>query len=220
LIALAGPAISADLRDLVYDAPSWSWTGCYVGGHAGGLWSSQQWINQTPSGDFFGQSLGGHDVESWVAGVQAGSDYQFVIGAHGDYAWTGAEGSHPSVREFSVFYHSDIDLLATVTGRIGYAWDRFLGYVRRRLAARRLLGDDPHPGDCLYGERHAVGLDDRRRRRISLHQTPVRFRRIQLLRLGRPAETPQAAGLRRAFVDLEESTSVVRAGLNFRFGHR
>ena len=39
LIALVCPAISADMRAPVYKAPppvvpTWSWTGCYVGGHA------------------------------------------------------------------------------------------------------------------------------------------------------------------------------------------
>ena len=138
LIALASPAIAADMRPPVYKAPPalpvWSWTGCYVGGHAGGLRTHQEWINQTPGGDFFGQSLGGHDVNHWLGGVQAGCDYQFagsfVIGIQGDYAWTDAEGSHDSAREFGVAYHSKAKSLASVTGRVGYAWDRFLGYVR------------------------------------------------------------------------------------------
>ena len=115
LIALASPAIAADMRPPVYKAPPpavpvWSWTGCYLGGHAGSLRSHQEWINQTPGGDFFGQSLGGHDVNHWLGGVQAGCDYQFagsfVIGIQGDYAWIDAEGSHDSARELGVVYHS------------------------------------------------------------------------------------------------------------------
>jgi len=95
LIALVSPAVSADMRAPVYKAPPsavpvWSWTGCYVGGHAGGLWAEQkEWIVRTSGGDFFGQSLGGHDADSWVGGVQAGCDYQFadrwVVGVFGDY---------------------------------------------------------------------------------------------------------------------------------------
>jgi opacity protein-like surface antigen len=135
LIALASPAISADLRAPVRKAPPpvvvpvWSWSGCYVGGHAGGLWARQKdWIVRTPGGAFSGQSLGGHDADSWLGGAQAGCDYQFaggfVIGIQGDYAWTDAEGSHDSAREFGVAYHSKVKSLATVTGRIGYAWDQ------------------------------------------------------------------------------------------------
>src|ERR1700730_16243292 len=111
LIALARPAISAALRAPVRRAPPpvvvpvWSWSGCYVGGHAGGLWARQKdWIVRTPGGAFYGESLGGHDADSWLGGAQAGCDYQFagsfVIGIQGDYAWTDAEGNHDSAREF------------------------------------------------------------------------------------------------------------------------
>jgi outer membrane immunogenic protein len=144
LIAMASPAVAADLGHPVYDAPvapAWSWTGCYVGGNAGGLTGHQHWINQTPGGDFFGYSLGEHDQDSWVAGVQAGCDYQtaggFVIGVAGNYAWTDAEGSNASARETGVFYHSDVEQLASATGRIGYAWDRVLGYVKGGTAWER-----------------------------------------------------------------------------------
>jgi opacity protein-like surface antigen len=140
LIALVSPAIAADMRLPVYKAPppvvpAWSWTGCFLGGHAGGLWATQKdWIVRTPGGAFYGQSLGEHDEHSFVGGAQVGCDYQFaggfVIGVQGDDAWTNAEGSHDSAREIGVAYHSKVRSLASVTGRVGYAWDRFLGYVR------------------------------------------------------------------------------------------
>jgi outer membrane immunogenic protein len=97
VMALVYPAMCADMRAPVYKAappvvPVWSWTGCYVGGHAGGLWAKQKdWIVRTPGGAFFGQSLGGHEADGWLGGVQAGCDYQFaagfLIGVQGDYAW-------------------------------------------------------------------------------------------------------------------------------------
>ena len=103
LMTLASPAISADMRLSVTKAPPpvvpvWNWSGCYVGGHAGGLWAnSGEWIVRTPGGDFFGQSLGEHDLNGWVGGAQAGCDYQFaggfVIGVQGDYAVADAEGN-------------------------------------------------------------------------------------------------------------------------------
>ena len=89
----------------------------------------------------FGQSLGGHDVESWIGGVQAGCDYQFagvVLGVQGDYGWTGADGTHASTREVGVYYHSEVKALASVTGRVGYAWNRFLGYVKGGAAWERV----------------------------------------------------------------------------------
>src|SRR5271165_3528978 len=146
LIALIVPAAAADLRPIrVAPAPVvpvWTWTGCYAGGQAGNLWgSSEKWIVRTPGGDFFGQSLGGHDVESWIGGVQAGCDYQFagvVLGVQGDYGWAGAKGTHASAREIGVAYTSEVEALASVTGRIGYTWNRLLGYVKGGAAWERV----------------------------------------------------------------------------------
>ena len=57
LIALASSAIAADMRAPVYKAPPpvvpvWSWTGCFLGGHGGGLWTKKEWTDRTPGGDF------------------------------------------------------------------------------------------------------------------------------------------------------------------------
>ena len=83
---------------------------------------------------FFGQSLGGHDADGWLGGVQAGCDYQFaggvVIGIQGDYAWTDAKGSNVNLVAPFITDQTRVKSLATVTGRIGYAWERFLGYVK------------------------------------------------------------------------------------------
>src|SRR6266511_430364 len=114
-------ASAADIRGRppVYRAPPpapppiyyFSWTGCY-----------------------FGQSDGSHRADGFLGGVQAGCDYQFaggwVIGVAGDYAWTDADGSHFSPLFPGSVNHTRIDSLASVTGRLGYGWDRFLGYVK------------------------------------------------------------------------------------------
>src|SRR4051794_38233652 len=187
LIALAGPAIAADVRAPVYKAPppvvpAWSWTGCFAGGHAGSLWTKQDWTNLTPGGDFFAAWLGGHQANSWLGGVQAGCDYQFsggfVIGIQGDYAWTDAPGGHDSTREIGVAYHSK----GEVAG-VGHRPCRLrLGSLprlcqgRRCLAAQRLLGLDHQPRDRLCRDRNARGMDCRPRRRIRLHQCALRLR--------------------------------------------
>jgi outer membrane immunogenic protein len=136
IVLMAGPALAADLRVKapVYKAAppvvGYSWTGCYIGGHVGGLWAHKEWTLQPPDPI---TPLGSHDANSWLGGVQAGCDYQFaggwVIGIQGDYAWTDANGSHVDVVDGTVD-RTRIRSLSTVTGRIGYAWDRFLGYVK------------------------------------------------------------------------------------------
>ncbi|HZN31195.1 MAG TPA: outer membrane beta-barrel protein [Xanthobacteraceae bacterium] len=147
LVALADPAMAADLRARpVYKAPpapppvQFSWTGCSVGGHVGGLWARKDWSDRSISfvpGEpipSFGQSFGGHDADGWLGGVQAGCDYQLgggiVIGIQGDYSWTDAKGSNVNLVAPFITDQTRIKSLATVTGRLGYAWERFLGYVK------------------------------------------------------------------------------------------
>jgi outer membrane immunogenic protein len=135
------PAGAADLavKAPVYKAPPpppvyFSWTGCYVGGHVGGVWVRKEWEVRNPGNTFFGLSDGSHDPSSWIGGIQGGCDYQFsngfVIGIAGDYAWTDANASSASVLFPGNTNYSKVKNLASVTGRVGYAWDRFLGYVK------------------------------------------------------------------------------------------
>jgi outer membrane immunogenic protein len=232
MIAFASPAVAADMRVPVYKAPPpiapvWSWTGCYVGGHAGYLrGSATEWIVRTPGGDFYGQSLGEHDADGWVAGAQAGCDYQFaggfVIGIQGDYGLTDAEGHHDSTHEIGVAYHSKVKSLATTTGRIGYAWDRFLGYVKGGGAWERdnywattiILGTAYTALETRPGWTIGIGGE------YAFTNFLSGFVEYDYYDYGtqQVGLTPQISGLRPAFVDIRETTGVVRAGLNFRFG--
>jgi outer membrane immunogenic protein len=232
LIVLVSPAISAETRAPVFKIPPpvipvWSWTGCYGGGHAGGLWAkAKEWIVRTPGGSFFGQSLGGHDADGPLGGVQAGCDYQFaggfVTGIQGDYAGTNAEGSHDSALEFGVAYHSKVKSLASVTGRIGYAFDRFLGYVRGGGAWERddywattiVLGTAYTARETRSGWTIGVGGE------YAFTNVLSGFVEYGYYDFGtrRISFTPQIVGLGPAFVDIKETKSVMRAGLNFRFG--
>src|SRR5215217_5740709 len=140
---LGGMAAAADLgvRGPAYKAapppaPYFSWTGCYIGGHVGGLWATKDWtatVND-PIAGFRGRAFGSHDADSGLGGVQAGCDYQFaggfVVGVQGDYAWTDASGSSADLLNLGLTDRSRVRSLSSVTGRVGYAWDRFLGYVK------------------------------------------------------------------------------------------
>jgi outer membrane immunogenic protein len=136
---VAAPAVAADLSRPVYKAApppvyGYSWTGCYIGGNAGGMWVTKDWSYQQSNSAFFGRSDGSNNPSGFLGGVQAGCDYQFaggfVIGIAGDYDWSNAEASHNSVLFGGYTDHSKVKSLASVTGRVGYAWDRFLGYVK------------------------------------------------------------------------------------------
>jgi outer membrane immunogenic protein len=209
------------MRPPLYKAPPapaafWNWTGCYIGGHAGGVWATQKdWIVKTPGAAFYGQSLGEHEANGSLGGVQAGCDYQFaggfVTGIQGDYAWIDAEGRHDSARELGVAYHSKLRSLATVTGRIGYGWDRFLGYVKGGGAWERddywattiLLGTAYTAHEMRSGWNLLAGF-------VEYNYYDFGTRQV--------AFTPQVAGLGPALADVRETKGVVRAGLNVRFG--
>jgi outer membrane immunogenic protein len=146
-VSFAAPAMAADLAKPVYKAPPpppvyvFNWSGCYIGGNAGGMWVQKDYsltsINTAFGGIVFANPVdfGGHDSSSWVAGLQAGCNYQpagtnWVFGIQGDYDWANADASHADPFGGLTTHQSNTKSLASVTGRVGYAWDRFLGYVK------------------------------------------------------------------------------------------
>jgi outer membrane immunogenic protein len=142
--AMAQVASAADLPvrqpPPPYKAPPpirvFSWTGCYIGGNIGGLWANREWDDAGifPGDPFVGQAFGTHNISSWIGGGQVGCDYQFaggfVVGIQGDYDLTNATGSSVNALVPIFTNQTHIKSLASVTGRIGYAWDRILGYVK------------------------------------------------------------------------------------------
>lgn len=136
----AGAVTAADLPARVYTkAPppvvAYNWTGCFIGGHLGGVVSEDRTTN-----------LAGNSTNFSSAGVlvggQVGCDYQFapnwVVGVEGRAAWSSLENSHAStVRNLAtgIIVPSQFrlrnDFLASVTARLGYSFaDRWLVFVR------------------------------------------------------------------------------------------
>jgi outer membrane immunogenic protein len=233
---VAGPAMAADLavRAPAYKAPPpvpvyFSWTGCYVGGHVGGLWARKEWTNRDAlAGVAVGTSYGSHDADSWLGGVQAGCDYQFaggfVIGVQGDYAWTNAEGSNANLVPLFAgeTNNSRIKSLSTVTGRIGYAWDRFLGYVKGGGAWEKdeynitFAGTTfATAGETRSGWTVGVGGEYAFTNYFSgfVEYNYYDFGTRDILFTGF-----FGPGIGTNLIEVKETKSVVRAGLNWRFG--
>jgi outer membrane immunogenic protein len=131
-LGLAGQATAADLRPR-YQPPVvrgpvyntlYDWRGFYLGINGGGGWGRSHWDGITT-----------FDVSGGLIGGTVGYNWQFgptVIGAEGDIAWSGIEGST------NIFCPPGCATrnhwLATVRGRVGYAFDRFLPYFTAGLA--------------------------------------------------------------------------------------
>ncbi|MFG1418970.1 outer membrane beta-barrel protein [Xanthobacter sp. V0B-10] len=116
-----------------------SWTGLYVGGALGGGKGRSTYASPFPppvSGDE--ADLGGA-----LAGVAVGGDYQmgaFVFGVEATAAWADFVGTNTCFSTAEAGSQSGFDCgsrvnaLGTVTGRLGYAFDRTLVYARGGFA--------------------------------------------------------------------------------------
>lgn len=134
---VSGSAMAADLSRPrpapVYTkappAPAlFTWTGCYIGGNGGGVFVRKE-VSEVGTG----LSDGSVDFSGGLGGGQVGCNYQFstwVVGIQGDWDWSGASGSFNNVLFPGEVDSAKVKSLASVTGRLGYAWDRFLLYAK------------------------------------------------------------------------------------------
>lgn len=116
-------------------ATAYSWTGCYIGGHVGGV------VSEDKTANLFGGSIRDSSV-GFVGGGQIGCDYQFapgwVAGVEGRVAGTNLKNNHAATVTNLVTgitipaqFTLNNDLLASATARLGYSFaNRWLVYVR------------------------------------------------------------------------------------------
>jgi outer membrane immunogenic protein len=141
LFLLAAPASTgAASADPLPSAPlDAQWGGFYAGGELGGAWSTFDWTYTNPN--FFntlGATLLGSDFSQSASGVIggafAGYNYQtgpWVLGVELSAAGSSLERQQPSPFFPAIdTYTSKIIWLATATGRVGYAWDRWLVFAK------------------------------------------------------------------------------------------
>lgn len=204
-----------------------NWTGCYVGVHAGAQWSqSDNWTVRTPGAPHTGESLGSHDVDGGLGGVQAGCDYalpnRIVIGVAASLAGTNSQGSHDSARESGVAYYSKVTSLTTFAIRAGYASDRWFGYVHGGGAWERneywanqtVLGTAYKASATLPGWTVGVGGE------YAITPTLSGFVEYAYCDFGTRniSFAPQTGGLAPALVDMAQRSNLIRIGISLRFG--
>ena len=141
-IGFASIASAADMPVKARPMPVaavYNWTGCYIGGHAGVGWAKRDWsntANTTAFGDL-GPGQGFSQTDSgFVGGGQLGCNYQvnqWVFGIEGTFAGTSIKGDLAN-RTFGLalddVFSSKINSIATVTGRIGLAFNNWLPYIK------------------------------------------------------------------------------------------
>ena len=142
MLGVLGLAATANAADLPrrYDpvpqrafVPVYNWTGFYIGINGGGAWGDSNW-----------DSVGTFDVSGGMIGGTVGYNWQFsqwVFGLEGDIDWTNINGS--STAACAAGCKTSNSWLATVRGRVGYAFDRFLPYVTGGLAVGNIRASQP-----------------------------------------------------------------------------
>jgi outer membrane immunogenic protein len=131
LLGMAGAASAADIAAApAYKAPApaayaapFSWTGFYVGGHLG--WGFTD----------FNTGVGSADLDGFLGGLQTGFNYQigqWVLGIEGDISWT--DISESGSDGLGNGYSASLDWLASITGRVGVAFDNALLYAKGGIA--------------------------------------------------------------------------------------
>ena len=109
--------------------PSWSWTGFYIGGNLGVGFNHGTIVDSVNNFNW-----GLNNNATFVGGGQVGANYEFsnvVVGVEGDFDWfANNNNSGGGVTAFGTTLQGSNNgrWLTTLTGRLGYAFDRVLVY--------------------------------------------------------------------------------------------
>jgi outer membrane immunogenic protein len=170
LTACAGFVVAASAADLpavraappLDTPPAFTWSGFYLGGHAGYGWSDFDFRDPTvtitapvlPIGVVLGIPLERKfKASNGIVGGQAGINAQFgpiLVGVEGDFTWTSLSGKYRStsgptaIGPFALTTvegaASRVDWLSTLRTRFGFTFDRFLIYGTGGVAFGEVRG--------------------------------------------------------------------------------
>jgi outer membrane immunogenic protein len=146
LVALAGaiPASAADLKAPrpaaapAAIAPIYNWTGFYIGGHIGWGHTDKDWRHADPLLDPF--FVDRHSqADGFLGGGQIGFNWQtgaLVLGVEGQFSWTDWDKREHCFTQGAFLLHCghNVDWVATVAARLGFAAANWLFYVKGGFA--------------------------------------------------------------------------------------
>jgi outer membrane immunogenic protein len=213
LLAISFASQAADIPRPVYrgeirpmELPYYNWSGFYLGINGGYAWGTSGWtvapvnvLDAKPTG--------------WLVGLTAGYNLQFgsvVVGIEADYDWADIKSSDTCAAVFVCGTKSSY--LATVRGRLGYAFDRFLPYVSGGAAVGDIRADIPLV--ALSSRSHQVGWTVGGGLEYGFAgnwSAKLEYLYVDLGSFDSGFVAPLAA----ANIDFKDN--IVRAGLNYRF---
>jgi outer membrane immunogenic protein len=168
-LSAVAPALAADLPAapppqapaayVPVVAPEYNWSGIYIGINGGYAFGSTDWSS---SGGFVG--TGTFNTSGGLVGGTAGVNFQsgqIVFGIEGDWDWADISGT--STNTTSTFagcgfagaaacsFQTSSNWLATVRGRVGYAFDRVMIYATGGGAAGDVKATFTNPNTPFTG---------------------------------------------------------------------
>jgi outer membrane immunogenic protein len=165
-LALAAMTIPTSAADIARRAPPvvapvvappvvYNWSGFYIGGNVGGKWADHDGdifldnvVGFTPLGLLTFGNGGNGSEGAFVGGGQIGFNWQtgaWVFGIEGDFQGTSLDRTFVCCGPLAPAFFVPGDTLsvkndwqASIRGRIGYAWDRFMVYATGGVAFANL----------------------------------------------------------------------------------
>jgi outer membrane immunogenic protein len=243
LALFASPGSAADLpvKAPPLPPPVYDWTGFYVGGNIGWGWSHSVSTELPPGTGAFptGTVFSARNSNGFLGGVQAGFNYQtpyhLVVGLEGDFDWTDISGTETTIStvtgRFAGFSSTTTGRLkdfALFTGRLGYAADNWLLYVKGGGAlaeasssgvgflANGTLFDTTFSSSQRFGWVIGAGVEWGFAPGWSakIEYNHIEFDFSEPIGIG-SVET--SGVLRSSFVSNRDSFDVVKGGINYRF---
>ncbi len=212
LAAMAVPSLAADLPRPAYKAPVYvapfSWSGFYVGINGGYGWGTSNWTLTGTS-----LSTGNFDINGGVVGGTAGYNLQtgnWVWGIEGDIDYSTIKGTETTFCG-TAGCQTKNSWLATLRGRVGYAFDRWLPYITGGGAfgdVKMTPGGGPSETDTLAGWTVGAGVEWAF---MGAWSAKIEYLYVDLGNANCSAATCGVS------TDVDFKTNLVRAGLNYRF---
>jgi outer membrane immunogenic protein len=216
LVSMMGAAGAADLprrhamptKAPAYEAPYYNWTGFYAGINGGGGFGHSDW--DLPAG------TSGFDTSGGLVGGTLGYNYQMghlVLGLEGDADYSTIKGDTTAGTGVcaGVSCETRNQWLATVRGRIGYAFNRVLPYVTAggafgdvKMTPGALGSETDTQAGWTAGGGVEVGIS-------GPWTAKVEYLYVDLGKANCSATTCGTS------TDVSFNSNVVRAGINYRF---
>lgn len=218
-IFFAGRALAADMPMpapappplYLPEARVYNWTGFYVGINGGGAFGLSNWTSPPPA-------TGNFTVSGGLVGGTVGANYQLgsvVFGLEADADWSNISGTTFNTSCAGVGCQTNSDWLATVRGRVGYAWDRVLVYGTAGGAfanVQAAAGFLPFSNSTQVGWTAGAGVE--------YAFAPNWTAKVEYLfvDLGNASCGPASCGTLTGNTTVTLNENVIRGGVNFKFG--